>query len=184
MMNLSINYRISCHSYWIDDFTLPISLMKKVTEQNFTSFHHQIQQPNYFSTYMVYIFSYSDKLSLPLGKANALLLFQIPCLLGYSRCFLEILSSFLGYQFPSPSLFFFLSLQTYCYFSSVKKKRAYSLYHTACSSYQAINSKMLQTTFPQLCCLQFLSSHFSLKTILIRILTPSFQKHCCCQGYW
>ena len=122
MMNLSINYRISCHSYWIDDLTLPISLMKKVTEQNFTSFHHQIQQPNYFSTYMVYIFSYSDKLSLPLGKANALLLFQIPCLLGYSRCFLEILSSFLGYQFPSPSLFFFLNLQTYCYFSSVKKK--------------------------------------------------------------
>ena len=157
--------------------------MKKVTKQNFTSFHHQIQQPNYFSTYMVYIFFYSDKLSLPLGKANPLLLFQIPCLLGYSRHFLEILSSFLGYQFPSPSLFFFLNLQTYYYFSSVKK-RAYSLNHTACSGYQAINSKMLQTTCPQLCCLQFLSSHFSLKTILIRILTPSFQENCCCQGYW
>ena len=124
------------------------------------------------------------KLSLPLGKANPLLLFQIPCLLGYSRHFLEIVSSFLGYLIKSsPSLFFFLNLQTYCYFSSVKK-RAYSLNHTACSGYQAINSKMLQTTCPQLCCLQFLSSHFSLKTILIRILTPSFQENCCCQGYW
>ena len=158
MMNLSINYRISCHSYWIDDFTLPISLMKKVTEQNFTSFHHQIQQPNYFSTYMVYIFSYSDKLSLPLGKANALLLFQIPCLLGYSRCFLEILSSFLGYQFPSPSLFFFLNLQTYCYFCHLKQQQ-----HTF------IDPVLLFTTF-------FLAP-FAKKLIEGVVYTPCLQFH-------